>query len=137
MDIDSILEAIRKNYKKLYNEVMKENPYFAETKCEQICGCISGKIHSWLIATFPNDSNHFLYCSGRYVGKGTEYSGGRSGTYHCWVEIILPNRKDKIIIDGAYAQFFPPSTPLEERERLRLRIFMPEELEESWYVKSN
>jgi len=133
MDIEHILEILRINYPVLHRRVMEENLYFQQTKEERICGAISGKIEAFLKATFPEWQNRFIYCSGKYVGNGTEHSGGSEGTYHCWVEIILPNNHDKIIIDGSYAQFYPSDIPQEEKERLRLRIFMPEEKEQTWY----
>jgi len=137
MDIEKILAELKMNYKKLHTQVMQENPFYAKDKSEMICGTISNKIHAWLIATYPDYSQYFHYCSGQYVGQGTEYSGGREGTYHCWVEILLPNRMDKIIIDGAFAQFYPPEIPYEEKDHVRLRIFMPEEIGLTWYKQSH
>lgn len=105
---------------------------------ETICGAISGEITDYLRGELGVNAS---FMSGQYKGRGTEFSGGKKGTYHCWVELLVKLKKAygrkkpfSVIIDGAYAQFFPNSlTPRFIRDRMRLTIFIDDTTAKKWY----
>jgi hypothetical protein len=104
---------------------------------ELICGEISRKIKTFL----ENLGLRVSYMDGEYKGRGTEFSGGKYGTSHCWVEMQVKLRDQeqklsKVIIDGAYAQFFPHElTTKKFRDRVRLMFFINDPVAEEWYRK--
>lgn len=129
LDIESILGQLANIHPRLVKRCWGDcDPY------ESICGMISSKIVGWMIETFPEITPSVFYRDGLYVGPGTEYSGGPHGTSHCWVEITLEDKK-RIIIDGAYAQFFPKETSPDIKDRVRLAIFHPNDERQKWYKK--
>lgn len=104
---------------------------------EMICYSMSQKIAEFLTSIgIPAK-----FTEGTYLGRGTCFSGGDGGTYHCWVElqVLLDNgyeryREMKVIIDGAYAQFFPYGlSPERFRNRIRLMFFIGDKEAEKWY----
>jgi len=102
--IDSVITAFFRLLKSIY---------FEEGHAECICGSISAKIHRYLRRTLGVDA---YFHTGTYRGRGSRFScGDDRGTGHCWVEFNFKfPRKSKpktVIIDGAYAQFFPSITP--------------------------
>jgi len=125
LDIESILGELANIHPSLVKEV-----WGTYTPYESICGFISDKITKWIIKNFPEMENKVMDVSGRYIGEGSR----TGGTYHCWVEVRIP--AGKIIIDGAYAQFFPDELPMEIRDRIRLAIFYPTDHRQAWYVKN-
>lgn len=138
-----------RQYAKLWKKLEKEYPsllkrigFSARSTYETICGAISGEIHRFLREDLGIDAR---FVDGEYKGRGTEFSGGEEGTGHCWVELLVqiksktrtwgfPKKPFKVIIDGAYAQFFPNEmTPKFIRDRMRLTIFMNDKVAEKWY----
>jgi len=130
MEIEIVLNRLRNEYyPKLYPLCFigsLDNPI------ETICGDISNKITAWLNENYHELVGKICFRSGIYIGEGTEFSGGIRGTCHSWVEIQL-DKDNKIIIDGAFAQFFPKETPLAIRKRVRLAIFYPQDERQKWY----
>jgi hypothetical protein len=135
-------EEFEKVLKKLYAEypsllkAIHFNITEKESWCsnEMICGSISEKITDFLQKL--GIQAHCIH--GSYEGRGTEFSGGKDGTSHCWVELWIrwrDNDKEfKVIIDGAYAQFFPENlTPMVVRNAQRLTIFINDKKAEEWY----
>lgn len=128
-ELDKALAKLYENYEKLLEAIQ-----FDGFEC--VCGRISNQI-----AKFFNEMGIKAdYITGTYKGRGTEFSGGESGTGHCWVELCLrlldcyESKKVKIIIDGAYAQFFPTDlTPRITRDKQRLMIFIDDKTAEEWY----
>jgi hypothetical protein len=127
-ELDKALAKLYENYEKLLEAIG-----FDGFEC--ICGRISNQITKFL----EKNGIKANLMSGMYSGRGTEFSGGQSGTSHCWVELCLklkdcPETKEvKIIIDGAYAQFFPHLTPRITRDKQRLMIFIDDKTAEEWY----
>ena len=123
MEIESILGQLANIHPSLCKDIWGScKPY------ECICGSIAGKIIAWLKKNYPEQADQFIYCDGTYIGLG---SRATYGTGHCWAEIKL--NEGKIIIDGAYAQFFPDDTPPEVKDRVRLAIFHPNDERQKWY----
>jgi hypothetical protein len=131
-ELEKALKKLYENYEKLLEQINFNGKY------ECICGTISEKITDF----FRNIGIKANYISGKYIGRGTEFSGGKS-TSHCWVELNLKlkdiypyqNSEIKVIIDGAYAQFFPfELTPRITRDKQRLTIFINDKTAEQWYI---
>lgn len=132
-ELEKALEKLYENYAKLL-----KNIGFEWNEC--ICGSISEEITKFFKSELGIQAKPML---GKYSGRGTEFSGGQCGTTHCWVELCLkvinkdtlPTEKEiKVIIDGAYAQFFPfELTPKVTRDRQRLMIFIDDKTAEEWY----
>jgi len=131
-ELEKALKSLYANYDKLLEKLSFNGNY------ECICGSISKQITDFLrgIGIKAN------YMSGTYIGRGTEFSGGKV-TSHCWVELWLKlkdvyyyqNSEIKVIIDGAYAQFFPfELTPRITRDKQRLTIFVNDKTAEQWYI---
>jgi hypothetical protein len=137
-ELEKALEKLYENYAKLLAKIKFNGSY------ECICGNISEKITDF----FRENGIKAHYMSGRYSGRGTEFSGGVNGTGHCWVELwirlkdtesqYLGKMKElKVIIDGAYAQFFPfELTPKATKDRQRLMVFINDKTAEEWYKGS-
>lgn len=134
-ELGKALETLCKNYEKLLEKLDFNGKY------ECICGRISEQITKFL----KDIGIEAHYMDGKYLGRGTEFSGGKSGTSHCWVELWLKlkeknpsgigDKEIKVIIDGAYAQFFPfELTPRLTRDRQRLTIFINDKTAEQWYI---
>ncbi len=106
---------------------------------EMVCGSVSQEIQRYL------QNEEEVVCNfktGTYRGRGTEYSGGKNGTSHCWVEIVCRlfprSKKIRVIIDGAYAQFFQqPFATNQFRNRVRLMIFVDDHIANRWYIVRN
>jgi hypothetical protein len=137
-DLEKTLEKLYQNYAKLLANIQFKGDF------ECICGMISEQITKFLREQLGIQAN---YMSGNYYGRGTEFSGGKSGTSHCWVELWLKlkeenpdgigDRELKVIIDGAYAQFFPfELTPKATKDRQRLMVFITDKTAEEWYKGS-
>lgn len=128
-----LLRKLEENFPKFLININFNQRY------ETICGMISDQIVKWLRTKIGIKAQFF---SGKYRGRGTEFSGGKRGTYHCWVEIEVQLTKHwiakpfKVIIDGAYAQFFPSLTPKFIRDRMRLMIFINDSIAQKWYKGS-
>jgi hypothetical protein len=135
-ELEKALEKLDKNFVKLLEKINFNGNY------ECICGSISEKITDFL----RENGIKAMYMAGTYYGRGTEFSGGEKGTGHCWVELWLRLKDNieskhlgqmkelKIIIDGAYAQFFPfELTPKATKERQRLTLFINDKTAEEWY----
>lgn len=128
-ELEKALEKLYQNYQKLLENIKFDG-------CEYICGNISKEITRFLRRMGINAN----FMSGIYHGKGTEFSGGTFGTSHAWVEIPFKIKlrdeafkEIKIIIDGAYAQFFPEITPKIIKDKQRLTIFVDDPRAEEWY----
>lgn len=129
-ELEKMLNQLYENYSQLLNSFKFDGKY------ECICGTISDKIVNFFDKKLGFQAH---YMDGTYHGRGTEFSGGKSGTGHCWVELWLRVRNSildeckeiKVIIDGAYAQFFPfELTPRITRDRQRLMIFIDDKTAE-------
>lgn len=131
-----LLDMLVKQYPKLLKKIG-----FRTGSSEWICGSISNQITKFLRTVVGIDARNY---SGLYKGRGTEFSGGKTGTPHCWVEIYVKvtnhlrygekNKPFRVIIDGAYAQFFPDIfTPNPLKNRMRLTIFVKDPIAEKWY----
>lgn len=137
IDLSSALDNLYRNFPRLLERI-----YFKEGETwETICGAISGEIASFLRR---NEGLESHYCFGDYFGRGTQFSGGTKGTPHCWVELWivmtragLDNKRMRIIIDGAYAQFYPTYTPLCIKRAVRLMIFINDPHANRWYKIDN
>lgn len=134
VELEKALEKLYKNYAKLLEKINFNGNY------ECICGSISEKITDF----FRENGIKAMYMAGTYYGRGTEFSGGEKGTGHCWVELwlrlkdvqneYLRAKEIKVIIDGAYAQFFPfELTPKATKDRQRLTLFINDKTAEEWY----
>lgn len=138
MDYQEITKnELEKALEKLYQKYTKllENIGFGEYN-ECICRNISEEITKFFKSELGIQAKPMV---GQYSGRGTEFSGGLSGTSHCWVELWLKledkyANEIKVIIDGAYAQFFPfELTPRITRDKQRLMIFINDKTAEEWY----
>jgi len=127
LGIESILGQLANIYPTLAKKILGERSDYYES----ICTCMSAEITSWLVSHFPELKTKVRDMHGKYTGEGSEYSGTKERTFHCWVEIEVLD--GKIIIDGAYAQFFPHEIPKEIRDRIRLAIFFPNDTRQEWY----
>lgn len=128
--IEEIFKILYKEYPSLLKQIC-----FGYS-CEQICGSISTKIALFLREHLGVEAHEM---SGIYKGRGTAFSGGKSGTSHCWVElwIEVERKRITIIIDGAYAQFYPYSlTPKCIKDAIRLMVFLNDKEAQRWYKGS-
>lgn len=146
-------DQFRKLWEKLekrYPTLLQDIGFRKDSTYETICGSISREIVNYLRKELGIEGRCM---DGIYKGRGTEFSGTkRGGTSHCWVEFLvrlpkskgtygldtwgLPKGAFKVIIDGAYAQFFDERiTPRIIRDRVRLMIFMNDKTAEKWYSK--
>ena len=138
----TIYSLTSKELVKIFNALEKAYPIlleqigFKDGYPEQICGDISRAINDFLKNRLNVPSQ---LMSGTYKGRGTIFSGGRNGTDHAWIELKV-RLKDaykrpvlRIIIDGAYAQFFPCFTPKVIRDRVRLMVFFDDKTAQRWY----
>ena len=136
-EFEGILKKLYKGYPSLLDAIhfdTEDDTVFSSS--EMICGFISEKIVAFLQKLGVKEAH---YIHGTYCGRGTEFSGGDNGTGHCWVELRLKlkdknEEQFKVIIDGAYAQFFPfDLTPRIVRNAQRLMIFIDDKKAEEWY----
>lgn len=129
--LELVLKLLYKNYPNLLKKI-----HFRKGQYETICGNISEAIGEYLGELGLEIRN----IHGKYKGRGSEFSGGSKGTWHCWIELWLNIKTEysskaiDVIIDGAYAQFFPfKLTPIFVRDRVRLAVFINDKIARRWY----
>jgi len=122
LELNTLFTHLYKAYPDLLSSTNWDNGNF-----EEICGDITSRIARFLRK--KGVEAHAL--EGKYNGRGCL----RGGTYHCWVElwVTLLGRDMTIIIDGAYAQFYPMKTPSIVKDMVRLTIFYDDKEAQEWY----
>ena len=125
------LVALRKEYRNLLKFTS-----WKKGENEAFCWQIAEVVNKFL-RTKQGLKSHIM--TGTYTGRGTEFSGGKNGTGHFWVEfwgkapLGLDNKEYTLIIDGAYAQFYPKYTPEPIKNKVRLMFFFDDPIAQDWY----